>query len=381
MNSKNNTATLTSLSVENQENIRLTCKAINAQQLTAQPLTVRAILKKLADNDAFELGFLAGNQRIIDPMDIKKVVEVIEILSSECAVASSAYMVNCVFAASIIALLGSDEQRATFLPKIKSTEIQFSFSLTEPLAGSDASGITTSVIATEHGYLLNGEKTYATGASDADYLLVVARIQGAQNRELSVFVVPTNTVGVKIERLRSLPGHVHPSCHIVLENVELSKDAVLGGEGLAWNVLKMTGLLERLVVAVSSVGLASSIVKRATEYAKQRHQFGQVISSFQSIQHMLVDMAITERTMRLMSQDAVNTLVEGKDASEQILMAKCYCSEQLQVLLAQGMRIMGGRAFFDFEEMSRYYLEAPLSLYAGGTIEVHKKLIARFLGI
>lgn len=139
--------------------------------------------------------------------------------------------------------------------------------------------------------------------------------------------------------------------------------------------------VERLVVAWYAVGLAGSIVRRATEFAKERQQFGQAIASFQSIQHALVDMAIIERTMRLLARDALACVVEGQDATQQILMAKCYCSEQLQVLVAHGMRVMGGRAFFEFEDMSRYYREAPFALYAGGTVEVHKMLIARNLGI
>lgn len=85
--------------------------------------------------------------------------------------------------------------------------------------------------------------------------------------------------------------------------------------------------------------------------------------------------------MRLLAHDALDCAAAGKDATQQILMAKCYCSEQLQELIGRGMRVMGGRAFFDFEDMARYYLEAPLSLYAGGTVEIHKMLIARTLGI
>jgi alkylation response protein AidB-like acyl-CoA dehydrogenase len=87
------------------------------------------------------------------------------------------------------------------------------------------------------------------------------------------------------------------------------------------------------------------------------------------------------RTMSLMVAHAAQLLESGADATEQVCMAKYYCAEQLQQVVADGMRVLGGRAYFAPEDMERYYREAPLALYAGGTVEIQKHLIARCMGL
>jgi alkylation response protein AidB-like acyl-CoA dehydrogenase len=161
-------------------------------------------------------------------------------------------------------------------------------------------------------------------------------------------------------------------------------DAVVGGGaaiGAAWAPLRITGALERLIVAAMALGLASTIVERAVDFAKSRQQFGQPIAKFQAIQHMLVEMRTCETGMRLFVDNALNGLERSGYAGAEIPMAKYVCSEQLQDIAALGMRVMGGRAFFRFDEMERYYREAPFSLFAGGTVEIQKMLIARAMGL
>jgi alkylation response protein AidB-like acyl-CoA dehydrogenase len=117
------------------------------------------------------------------------------------------------------------------------------------------------------------------------------------------------------------------------------------------------------------------------EFARARDQFGKPIAAFQSIQHRLVEMRTLVRAMSLMVAHAAQLLESGVDATEQVCMAKYYCAEQLQHVVGSGMRVMGGRAYFEFEDMERYYREAPLALYAGGTIEMQKRQIARCMDL
>ena len=107
------------------------------------------------------------------------------------------------------------------------------------------------------------------------------------------------------------------------------------------------------------------MVTRAVEFAKSRQQFGQRIVTFQSIQHSLVEMRVKETGMRLFVEQALSALKSGCDATQLICMAKYVCSEQLQTIVSQGMWVMGGRSYFDFEDMARYHREAPFSLFAG----------------
>jgi alkylation response protein AidB-like acyl-CoA dehydrogenase len=181
-----------------------------------------------------------------------------------------------------------------------------------------------------------------------------------------------------------MAANLHASCRIVMQDVFLPEDMVLGGlEGMdaASSGLRVLGTLERFVVAASNVGLARAVADRAVEFAKARHQFGKPIAAFQSIQHKLVEMRTLVRAMSLMVANAAELLESGADATEQVCMAKYYCAEQLQHVVACGMRVLGGRAYFEPEDMERYYREAPLALYAGGTVEIQKHLIARCMGL
>jgi alkylation response protein AidB-like acyl-CoA dehydrogenase len=168
-----------------------------------------------------------------------------------------------------------------------------------------------------------------------------------------------------------------------MRDVRLDPEQLLGGTewlGKAWPIMRFSGSLERIVVAAAATGLADAIIDRGCSFAKERRQFGQPIVSFQSLQHLLVEMRTAHVGMRLFVEHALQMLAAG-DPELAASMAKYYCAEQLQEIVARGMRIIGGRAFFSFEQMSRYYCEAPFSLYAGGTVEIQKNLIARSMGI
>jgi alkylation response protein AidB-like acyl-CoA dehydrogenase len=168
-----------------------------------------------------------------------------------------------------------------------------------------------------------------------------------------------------------------------MRDVRLGPEQLLGGAerlGKAWPIMRFSGSLERIVVAATAVGLADAIIDRALSFAKERRQFGQSLVSFQSLQHLLVEMRTAQVGMGLFVEHALRMLAEG-EPDQAASMAKYHCAEQLQEIVAKGMRIMGGRAFFSFEQMSRYYCEAPFSLYAGGTVEIQKNLIARGMGI
>jgi alkylation response protein AidB-like acyl-CoA dehydrogenase len=199
-----------------------------------------------------------------------------------------------------------------------------------------------------------------------------------------IFLVPAGSAGLTVEPLDMLAGGSYPPCRVHLERVRVGPEAVLGGSerlGSAWGTLRLTGSYERLVVAALALGLASAIVERSIAFARERTQFGQPIARFQAIQHSLVEMKTGQTAMRLFVEHALAALDTGGDATQAVRMAKYLCAEQLQQIAAQGMRIMGGRAYFGFEDMARYYRESPYCLYAGGTVEIQKMLIARTMGL
>ena len=341
----------------------------------------RMLVQGLSAVGALDLGFLTDGK--LAPGDFAKTATTSRILSSIDGTLATTYAVNVVFGGLFIALIGTADQRA-HLRNIASGHTQVALAMTEPQAGSDAAGVEMTATAVQGGYLLEGEKIFTTGAQNADLILVVARRaeRSVDPKALSIFLVPAHAGGLSIEPLPKLAGEQLASCRVTLKGVHVTADTVLGGEaGLddAWRWMRLTGTTERLTIAAEATGLAEAVVRRAAAYARERFQFGQPIEKFQAISHRLVEMKTTQTTMRLLLDHAVTAMETKADATEEVCMAKFYCAERLQEIVASGMRIMGGRAFFDLEDMSRFYRQAPLSLYAGGTVEVMKNILARYL--
>jgi alkylation response protein AidB-like acyl-CoA dehydrogenase len=338
------------------------------------------VMIEIAEHGLMEIGFLDSGSN--SGGDFVRLAAIVETLASYSGAVASIYAVNAVFGGTCLALLGSSAQKARFFPELKAGKCQVAFAQTEPQAGSDAASLKTTATRVPGGFRLNGEKIFTTGAAVADYIFVVARNETIG--KVSVFVVKQNAEGLTVERLQKLAGNLHASCRVMMQDVFLPEDMVLGGlEGMdtAGSGLRVLGTLERFVVAASNVGLARAVADRAAEFAKTRHQFGKPIAAFQSIQHKLVEMRTLARAMSLMVAHAAELLESGADATEQVCMAKYYCAEQLQHIVSCGMRVLGGRAYFEPEDMERYYREAPLALYAGGTVEIQKHLIARCMGL
>jgi alkylation response protein AidB-like acyl-CoA dehydrogenase len=347
---------------------------------------VAQALAAFAEAGLLNLTSFAADSSAFATDDIRRMTQIAERLSRHSHDLASIYMVNAILGGALIAMAASKEQKAEFLPRLSQGKLQLAFALTEPEAGSDAAGLKMTARRDGNDFLLRGEKIYTTGAATADWIIAVGRAEehAASKRAVSLFLVPKGAQGLTITPMPKLAGGLHASCHLLLQDVRIPASHVLGGSdklGKAWDILRVTGPLERLTVAAMSVGLGSAIVERSVTFAKSRQQFGQSIASYQAVQHKLVDMKMTETAMRLFFDESLAALETNRDADAAISMAKCFCAERLQTLVNEGMRIMGGRGYFEMEEMARYYREAPFMLYAGGTVEIQKLLVARTMGL
>ncbi len=336
----------------------------------------------LAEGGFYELGFLTDQN--FNPADIRQLSQAIDALSYRSPVISSVYLVSAVFCGLCISLLGTREQKDRLLGGLARGETLLAFAMTEPQAGSDVTAIESGFSRDGNDIIVSGNKQFITGSSVADSILLICREFGddIEPRSLSIVELPTNAEGLTVEPMPKLSANAQPSCRITMNNIRLPAERILGGPaaaGKAFMALRLAGGLERLSVAISSTAGARRAYDLAADFAREREQFGQKITRHQAIQHRLVDMATTLRTMELLTEDAIASAASGEMSALKICMAKAWCAEKMQEIVQSAMRIYGGRGYFLENEIAHLYQGAPLSLYAGGTTELQKNMIAREL--
>lgn len=207
------------------------------------------------------------------------------------ALCPSPYISTVVLAGGAIAAAGSDRQQQAYLPRIAGGDTIVAFALQEASAYYDGRGISTRATATSDGFVLNGTKQFVEFAHAADRLLVVARTSGAGNDGLGLFLVDVKSPGITMEPLSTLARD--KQYRITLDGAHVPSEDVIGTPGQAWPLLEP--VIQRGIVALCAymVGASEHIHEMATEFAKQRVQFGRPIGSFQAIQHYLAQ-SITE---------------------------------------------------------------------------------------
>lgn len=318
--------------------------------------------------------------------DLFDAVLITEELAKHSGVAVNLYLVNAVFAGTFLLLAGEDEQKRSLLPRLGAGEARFAFALTEPGAGSDAGAISTTASPDGDAFVIDGTKVYTTGANVADFILTVARSRPEEkaSRGTTIFLVPRGAPGLVIEPMDKIAGNAFASCRLRYDGVRVGVEDILGGPRAlhrGWEAMMLNAGAERLCLAASCLGLGHAVYTEARDFALQREQFGQPIAAFQAIQHTLVEMATTLEALRWLTYHAAWRAARNENAAAEIGMAKLFGAEELNLLVLKAMKILGGRAYLKSSPLQRYQREALLSYYAGGTSEIQKNLLGRFLGL
>ena len=297
--------------------------------------------------------------------------------------AANIFFINFI-GAVLIGLAGTKAQKQQILPDVIRGRHRLAFALTEPDAGSDAGSIQCRATPGKNGYALQGTKLYTTGAEQADTILTVALTDpdAGAKRGSSVLLVPARAPGIEIEALPKLGGNAVASCRVSYNEVQVDSDALLGErENTAWGSLMIGAGLERVLVAASCLGRAEQILTEVIDFTRERRQFGQPIAGFQAIQHQIADMATDIEAMRWLVYHAAWQLDTGQDPVQAVAMAKLFSAEHLNSIVNRGMHLLGGRAYLRECSMQRHLRESFLGLYAGGTAEIQRNLIARKLNL
>ena len=275
---------------------------------------------------------------------------------------------------------GTEEQKQKYVTPVAKGEKILVFGLTEPGAGSDAGGTQTTAVQDGDYFVLNGRKTFISGAPFADYCVVYAKTDPTQrgSRGISMFIVDMKLPGVstgKPEHKMGINGY--PTSDVILENVRVHKDDLLGPLHKGFSTAMKTLDGGRLGMAAQALGIAQGAFEEAVKYAKERKQFGQPIAKFQGISFMLADMATEiEAARQLIYSTAVRKDADDPESSKLCAMCKLFAGEMCNRVAAKAVQIHGGYGYIKEYKVERFYRDARIATIYEGTSQVQQMVIA-----
>jgi butyryl-CoA dehydrogenase len=285
---------------------------------------------------------------------------------------------NSVAVAPLLAF-GTEAQKQRWIPPLARGEKIGAFCLTEPNAGSDASGIEATALKDGDHYCVNAGKVLVTNGGIADLCLIFARTDPkAGRRGISVIVAERGTPGFSVGDLEDLCGmRANPVSSIRLTDCRIPVENRLGREGMGLAIGLAALDTGRIGIAAQAVGIAQAALEESVRYAKARRQFGVPIARHQSIQQMIADMATDLDAARLMVLRAAVRRDRGEPFSQASAMAKLHASEAAMRITDQAVQIHGGYGYSKAYPVERYWRDARVTRIYEGTSEIHRMVIAR----
>jgi alkylation response protein AidB-like acyl-CoA dehydrogenase len=276
---------------------------------------------------------------------------------------------------------GTAQQQRDFLSPLARGEKLAAFCLTEPQAGSDASGLKTRVERQGASYVINGTKQFITSGKNADLAIVFAVTDpAAGKRGISAFVVPTDTPGYRVASVEAKMGQrASDTCQIVFENCIIPAVNLLGEEGQGYKIA--LGNLEggRIGIAAQCIGIARAALEAATLYSREREAFAKPLSEHQAIAFKLADMATQITAARQLTLHAAALKDAGEPCLSEASMAKLFASEMAERVCSDAIQIHGGYGYLQDFPVERYYRDVRACQIYEGTSEVQKMVISRAL--
>jgi len=307
---------------------------------------------------------------------------VTEELSRACGSTGITYSAHISLGGAPLNLFGTEEQKHKYLTPICTGESFGAFGLTEPNAGSDAGGTQTRAIEDGDDFIINGSKVYITNASYAKHLAITAITDLKDGKkEISAIIIPTDAEGFTvIDNYEKMGLHSSNTTELVLENVRVPKENLLGkrGEGFRQFLVTLDG--GRIGIGAMAVGIAQGAFDKALRYSKERKQFGRPLADFQITQFKLADMAMKIELARTMVYKAAWLKDQGRPFTKEASMCKLYASEIAMQVADQAVQIHGGYGYMKEYEVERYMRDAKLLEIGEGTSEIQRMVIARQIG-
>lgn len=314
-------------------------------------------------------------------VDMVSCVVAMEELGWGCGSTALSFTAHNMLGTGPIAVFGSEELKKAWLPRMSRGKGKLgSLALTEPDAGSDLQGGTTTK-AEKQGdeWVINGSKMWCTNAGIAEYVITLVRTDPkGGSKSLSMILVPTNAKGLTIgpaEKKMGLRGS--PAHGLTYDNVRVPLGNLVGVEGRGLQQTLATLDSGRILIGGISIGLARAAMEESVKYAHERKAFNQPIGEFQAIQFKLANMALEIELARNIVHKAAWLKDQGRPFSKEAAMAKLYASEMSERVCYDAIQIHGGNGYSRAYHVERMYRDARLMTIGEGTSDILRLVIAR----
>ena len=279
--------------------------------------------------------------------------------------------------------LGTDEQKASWLPGMCSGEAMTAIAMTEPGIGSDLASMRTSAVRDGDTYLVNGSKTFITNGINSDLVITPVKTDPSQRHKgMSLMVIERGMPGFERGRnLEKLGLHAQDTAELFFTDVRVPVENLLGQEGAGFVHLVHNLPQERLSIAMSGVAAAAQAVRWTLDYVKEREAFGQPVGSFQNSRFALAEMHTEVEIATVYLDRCVEALNADELTAEEAAAAKWWCTELQKRTVDRCLQLFGGYGYMLEYPIARAYVDARIQTIYGGTTEIMKEIIGRSLGL
>ena len=308
----------------------------------------------------------------------RQLAVVVEEIARGCGSTSVIYIAHLSLCTQFIHMFGTEAQKQRWVPPLARGEKIGAMALTEPLAGSDAAAMRTSVTRSDGHYVLNGSKLFTTNAVEADTFVVLAtHDRSLRTKGIDALVVEPGPGFMVNPQHGKMGMRATSTAELVFDEFPVPEENRLGEEGEGFSALMDVLNTSRISIAAQCVGLAQAAYEAAVQYAKQREAFGKRLADFQGTQWAIADMATSVEAARMLVHRAASLRDAGQPFVTEASMAKLFASRVAVESADRAVQIHGGTGYFAPTLVERLYRDAKVTEIYEGTSEVQRMIISR----
>jgi acyl-CoA dehydrogenase len=280
-----------------------------------------------------------------------------------------------------IRLVGNEQQQRAYLAPMLEKLTFCAFAITEPGAGSDVAGLSTTYRREGDTFVINGTKHFISNGSVADWIVVFAtRDKRLKHKGISCFVLPATLNGISRIRMHGKLGQrAADTGEITFDDVRVPADALIGAEGEGFRYAMTTFDHSRPEIGAIAIGISQRALDECLKYSRQRSAFGQPIANFQAVQFMMADMAVEIEAMRLLTYKAAWLVDHGQPSNAISSYAKLFSADACMKITTDAVQIFGGYGYMQEYPVAKLMRDAKLLQIYEGTSQIQRLVIARHL--